>query len=178
MAKRVLRPAAFLDRDGTLVHDEGYMSRPERLRLKRNAANGLRRLAALGYRLVVVTNQSGVSRGYFTRGDLDRMHRRLRTLLRARGVRLDGVYACPHRDEDRCACRKPKPGLLKRAARELGLDLRRSVMFGDADRDVLAGRAAGARTVLVGDRAAEMPDYNAKDLLDAAMWLERQIVGE
>jgi D-glycero-D-manno-heptose 1,7-bisphosphate phosphatase len=166
------RRAVFLDRDGTLVHDEGYMSRPEQLRPIRNAAAGVKRFIAMGFVPVVVTNQSGVSRGYFTARALDRMHRRLKALFRERGVRFDAIYACPHRDEDRCACRKPKPGLLQRAARELGLDLRRSVMIGDSDRDILAGRAAGAITICVGDPGASRPDYVASDVVDAARWME------
>src|SRR5688572_23707599 len=117
------RPALFLDRDGTIVHDGGYMSRPSELRLIRNAAVGIRRIAALGYLPVVVSNQSGVSRGLITPKQLDAMHRRLRLMLSTRGVRLGGIYACPHQDEDSCDCRKPKSGMLKRAARELRLDL-------------------------------------------------------
>jgi histidinol-phosphate phosphatase family protein len=162
------RPAIFLDRDGTLVHDEGYMSDPRRLRLKRNVVNGVKRFVAMGYVPVVVTNQSGVSRGLFTAAQLDRMHRRLTAMLKARGVRLAGIYACPHRDEDRCGCRKPKAGLLRRAARELGLDLRSSVMIGDTDRDVGAGRAVGATAILLGRGEA---DYAAMDLVDAAKWV-------
>ena len=161
-------PALFLDRDGTLVHDEGYMSDPSRLRFKRNVVHGVKRIIAMGFVPVVVTNQSGVSRGLFTAGQLDRMHARLSAMFRARGVRLAAVYACPHQDEDRCGCRKPKAGLLRRAARELKLDLRRSVMIGDTDRDVGAGRAAGATTIILERGEA---DYVAKDLLDAARWL-------
>ncbi len=162
------RPALFLDRDGTLVHDEGYMSDPTRLRFKRNVVNGIRRIVAMGYVPVVITNQAGVGRGYFTIKQLDAMHARLQAMLRARGIELAGIYACPHHPDDGCACRKPKPGLLKRAARDLGLDLRRSVMIGDTDRDVGAGRAVGATSILIGKGKA---DYAARDLLDAARWL-------
>ncbi|MBI2932420.1 MAG: HAD family hydrolase [Planctomycetes bacterium] len=169
------RPAAFLDRDGTLVHDDGYMSRPEQLRPMRNAAYGIRRLIALGFVPVVVTNQSGVGRGLITRAQMARMTDRLRRLFAERGVRFAGVYVCPHHPDDGCACRKPKAGLLTRAARELKLDLKRSVMIGDSDRDVVAGRTVGARTILVGRKAMGRPsaDHVARDLIDAARWLSR-----
>jgi histidinol-phosphate phosphatase family protein len=116
--------------------------------------------------LVVVTNQSGVARGLITRKGLEIIHARLLKLLKSRGVRVEAIYVCPHlpdgkvrRYAKRCDCRKPKPGLLKRAARELRLDLRRSVTVGDTPRDVAAGRAAGTRTILLG--------RDARDLLDA-----------
>lgn len=168
------RPALFLDRDGTLVHDEGYMSRPGQLRLIRNAVPGIRRLVALGYVPVVVSNQSGVGRGLFTRRQLDAMMKRLKRMLADRGVRLAGMYVCPHRPDTGCACRKPKPGLLRRAARELGLDLRRSIIVGDSARDVEAGRAVGARTILVatGAERRAAADFTARDLLHAARWVE------
>ncbi len=164
------RPALFLDRDGTLVHDDGYMSDPAKLRFLRNAVNGVKRFVAMGYVPVVVTNQSGVGRGYFTRAQLDRMHGRLKAMFRARGVKLAGIYACVHHPDERCACRKPAPGLLKAAARELGLDLKRSVIVGDTGRDVGAGRAVGATTICVGDAEGSRPDYVAADLLEAAEW--------
>ena len=147
------------------------MSDPKRLRFKRNVVHGIKRIVALGYVPVVVTNQSGVGRGYFTMQQLDAMHAKLRAMLRARGLEVAGIYACPHHPDDRCACRKPKAGLLKRAARELKLDLARSVMIGDTENDVGAGRAVGATTVLVGAKGDA--DYVAKDLLDAARWLAR-----
>ena len=115
---------------------------------------------------VIVTNQSGLARGLFTRKSLELIHARLLKLLRARGVKVEAIYVCPHlpggkikRYAKRCDCRKPKPGLLKRAARELGLDLRASVTIGDSPRDVAAGKKAGTRTILLG--------HDARDLLDA-----------
>jgi D-glycero-D-manno-heptose 1,7-bisphosphate phosphatase len=144
-----LRPAIFLDRDGTVVYDRDHLADPERLELLPGAAEGLRRLAALGYVFVVVTNQSGVARGYFTLGDVDQMNARLTALLEAEGIQLDGIYVCPHGPEDGCDCRKPLPGLLLRAARELGLDLGRSLLIGDRDSDMKAAEAAGIRGILV-----------------------------
>lgn len=169
--------AVFLDRDGTLVHARHYPSRPEHLVLYDGIADGLLKLQAAGFRLVVVTNQSGIARGYFTEDDLDAMHRHLREQLASIGVRLDAIYHCPHHVDGaltalaiRCECRKPQPGMLHRAAADLCLDLDRSWLVGDILDDIEAGRRAGCRTVLV-DLGTErppvvplrMPHYVARD---------------
>jgi histidinol-phosphate phosphatase family protein len=138
-----LRPAVFLDRDGTLNVECGYVTRPEQLRLLPGAADALRGLRSAGYLCVVVTNQSGIARGLLTEEDLGRIHDEMMRQLQAAGAALDGVYYCaagPHDDHPE---RKPAPGMLLRAARELGLDLQRSWMVGDSARDLLAGRRAG-----------------------------------
>lgn len=148
--------AIFLDRDGTLVYPRHYPSRPEHLKLYDGITSGLRRLQAAGFRLIVITNQSGIARGYFTQADLWRMHEHLWAELANRGVRLDGIYSCPHHPDGvlpelamHCACRKPLPGMLLRAARDFDLDLRRSWVIGDILDDVEAGHRADCRAVLV-----------------------------
>jgi D-glycero-D-manno-heptose 1,7-bisphosphate phosphatase len=171
------RPALFLDRDGTLVHPHHYPSRPEHLALYDGIGPPLGLLQRSGFRLVVVTNQSGLARGYFTAADLDAMHNHLARELAAHDVRLDGVYVCPHHADGvipelsiRCACRKPQPGLLLRAAADLDLALDRSWFLGDILDDVEAGNRAGCRTVLV-DIGSESrpttlqrtPDFVARD---------------
>ncbi|MFF2816317.1 D-glycero-alpha-D-manno-heptose-1,7-bisphosphate 7-phosphatase [Kitasatospora cineracea] len=166
------RPAVLLDRDGTLTEPRHYPSSPAELVLQPGIGAPLRGLRELGVALVVVTNQSGLARGLFTPQDLDAMHRHLRSRLRALGVRLDGIYHCPHHPDGtvpelavRCRCRKPGPGLLLRAAEDLHLDLARSWMVGDFASDVGAGRRAGCRTALVGPAAADpAPDSPAPDL--------------
>ena len=167
-----LSAAAFLDRDGTIAHDRHYLADPNGLELLPNAAAGLRRLSELGFRLVVVTNQSGVGRGYFELDAVERVNERLRELLDEQGIRLDGIYVCPHGPDDGCACRKPAPGLILTAAKELALDLDRSVTIGDREPDVGAGRSAGTLTVAIGNPELGA-DHNAVDLLDAATVLER-----
>jgi histidinol-phosphate phosphatase family protein len=149
-------PAVFLDKDGTLVEDVPYNVDPTQVRLAPGAAEGLAALHEAGYALVVVSNQSGVARGRFPEAALLGVERSLRRLLAAFGVPLAGFYYCPHHPEGavpaytmRCACRKPAPGMLHRAAAELGLDLARSWMVGDILDDVEAGRAAGCRTILI-----------------------------
>jgi D-glycero-D-manno-heptose 1,7-bisphosphate phosphatase len=156
--------AVFLDRDGTIVVDKHYLADPDGLELLPNALEGLRELRELGARLVVVTNQSGVGRGYFPADAVDPMHERLRELLAEGGVELDGIYVCPHAPSEGCDCRKPRTALFEQAAEELGLDLRASYVLGDKGADVEAGRRIGAKSVLVGPR----DDADAPDLLAAA----------
>ena len=156
--------AVFLDRDGTIVVDKHYAFDPDGLELLPNALDGLRELRDLGPRLVVVTNQSGVGRGYFPAEAIEPMHARLRELLVEGGVELDGIYVCPHAPDDGCACRKPGSALFEQAADELGLDLRASFVVGDKKSDVEAGRRIGATPILVG--AAD--DADARDLVGAA----------
>ncbi|WP_331772919.1 HAD family hydrolase (plasmid) [Embleya sp. NBC_00888] len=174
------RPAVFLDRDGTLTEPRHYPSRPEHLVLQGGIGPPLRILQEAGYALVVATNQSGIARGLFTLADLDAMHRRLRSMLVDVGVRIDGIYACPHHPEGTvpphtiaCHCRKPEPGLLHQAARELHLDLTRSWMLGDSPCDTEAGNRAGCRTIFVGPGApANIGEMNAPTTAQAlrALW--------
>ncbi|MEU8218937.1 HAD-IIIA family hydrolase [Micromonospora taraxaci] len=141
----VLYDAVLLDRDGTLIEDVPYNGDPEKVRPVPGARAALDRLRAAGLRLAVVTNQSGLARGYFTGEQMRAVHARVEELL----GRFDAWLVCPHDDEDRCGCRKPAPGLVHAAARELGTTASRCVMVGDIGRDVAAALAAGATGVLV-----------------------------
>ncbi|HEX6059338.1 MAG TPA: HAD family hydrolase [Gemmatimonadaceae bacterium] len=145
------RPAAFLDRDGTIIVDVDYPSRPEQVRLLPGAAAAVRRLNECGIPAIVVTNQSGIARGFVTESDYERVRARLDELLADEGARLDASYHCPHHpDFDvACDCRKPGTGMHERAARELGLDLARSLYVGDRLRDLLPAAALGGRGILV-----------------------------
>ena len=175
------RRFVVLDRDGTLIVEKHYLADPDAVELIEGAGDALRRLAALGLGLVVVTNQSGIGRGLFDGARLAQIHARLETLLAQEGVRLAGIYVCPHHPEDDCACRKPRTELLLRAARELGFDPRRAFVVGDMASDVDLGRAVGATTLLVrtghGARLAEAarpsPDHVVDDLGAAAALIER-----
>lgn len=171
-----MKRVVLLDRDGTINVEREYLSDPAGVALLPNAAAGLRKLRALGFGLIVISNQAGVARGYFTAADVDAVNARLMALLRDEGIALDGIYVCPHGPDDGCACRKPEPGLIQRAAREHGFDVGASVMVGDKAIDVEAGRRAGAGTILVRTgygreteaRADVRPDFVADDLLAAA----------
>ncbi|MCL4182958.1 MAG: HAD-IIIA family hydrolase [Burkholderiaceae bacterium] len=181
-------PAVFLDKDGTIVEDVPFNVDPARLRFAPNALAGLRLLASLGLPLVIVTNQSGLASGRFSRAAFALLRRTLcRRLHDEAGVTLAGWYTCPHAPDapDGCRCRKPAPGLLRRAAARHGFALERSWMIGDILDDVEAGRRAGCTTVLldVGNetvwRMAPMrePHYRCADLLGAAELVAARTVG-
>jgi histidinol-phosphate phosphatase family protein len=152
----LLARAVFLDRDGTLIEDVGYLRDPGQVRLIPGAAHALAELRRARYRLVLVSNQAGIGRGVVSEAEAAAVHRRILGELERAGTTLDDARYCPHAPPVSCACRKPSAGLLLAAARELGLDLSRSVMVGDKPSDVEAGRRAGCRTVFLSfGRAAD-----------------------
>lgn len=149
------RPAVFLDRDGVLNRKPPraeYVRRPDEFEWLPGALEALRRLAAAGFRVLVVSNQAGIARGAMSEADLEEVHRRMLDEARAAGGRIDGVYYCPHGWDDGCDCRKPSPGMLFRAQREHDLDLTRVTFIGDDERDAEAALAAGCRPVLVSEQ--------------------------
>ncbi len=155
-ARRRGAPAVFVDRDGTLNREVHFLRRVADLRLLPGSAAAVRALAEAGFTVVVVTNQSGVARGLIPPATLDAIHATLRRRLRDAGTDVAAVYACPHHPSEgrpplrrRCRCRKPAPGLVERAARDLGLDLARSYCVGDSAADLGLARATGTRSVLV-----------------------------
>jgi len=162
-------PAVFLDRDGTLIEDVGYPRDPDLVRLLDGAAEALLRLAEAGFRLVVVSNQSGIGRGMVGAEEAQAVHDRFVAEFERRGIAFDGAKYCPHAPDEGCDCRKPAPGLLLAAANELGLDLERSFMIGDKHSDAEAGRRAGCRTVLLAGPEVnpDDSDYVAADWSDA-----------
>ncbi len=146
-----MKPAVFLDRDGTVIEEVGHLGEPERVVILPGVPEALRKLSDKGFALVLVTNQAGVARGLFTEADVQAVNRRTEELLEAADVSLDGTYYCPHHPDftGPCDCRKPGPGMLRSAARDLDLDLERSWMVGDHPSDAGAARAAGARPIIV-----------------------------
>ena len=163
--------AVFLDRDGTLLEPVPYLHDPAQVRLVAGAAAALRAVRDAGFLLVVVTNQSGIGRGYFAEEDFVRV---MDALERTTGVLFDGVYHCPHTPDSKCSCRKPAPGMLLAAAREHTIDLARSFSVGDRDGDVLAGLAAGGRAVLLGPGPAPAGVLLAEDLVAAVEIILRE----
>ncbi len=191
---RLPLPAVFLDRDGTINEQMGYINHISRFVLLPGVIQAIRRLNSLQVPVVVVTNQSGLARGYFPESLLQTVHEEMRRQLQAEGAHVDGIYVCPHHPEARqerfrqnCTCRKPKTGLLEQAAAELKLDLSRSYMVGDRWSDLRCGAAAGTATVLVrtgygrgeelyiGPQETLQPDYVADDLLAATAWIAARL---
>lgn len=179
------RRFVILDRDGTVLVERNYLSDPAQVALLPGAAAGLLQLQRLGLGLVVLTNQSGVGRGYFDLERLRQIHERMETMLLAEGVRLDGIYYCPHIPEDGCRCRKPLPGMLERAAADLEFDPAQAFVIGDKPCDVELGRHVGAVTILVRtgygaeveSRGGVAADYVVDGLEGAAQVIERLSVG-
>lgn len=177
------RKAVFLDRDGTIVVDTHFLSSPDQLKLLPNAAKGIRLFKENGYLVIVVTNQSGIARGFFDEGRLILIHEKLVSMLKDEGAMIDDIYYCPHLTEGiieqyklDCDCRKPKPKMFLDAAKQHNIDLTQSLMIGDSEVDMLAGKNAGCKCVLI--EGANQNDkhvfstagvaYIVKDLLDAA----------
>lgn len=186
--------AVFLDRDGTINEQMGYINHVSRFHLLPGVGRAIRALNECGLPVVVVTNQSGLARGYFPASLLDEVHQEMLRLLALEGARVDGIYVCPHHPEAketqyrrRCSCRKPNTGLIEQAAVDLGLDPSSSFMVGDRWSDLRCGAAVGATTVLVltgygrgdacyiGPKQEIQPDYVAADLEEAARWIIARI---
>ncbi|MBK8267638.1 MAG: HAD-IIIA family hydrolase [Planctomycetes bacterium] len=174
------RPAVFVDRDNTLIHDPGYLRHAEHVRLLTGVGEAVAKLRNAGFPVVVVTNQSGVARGYLTESELAAVHQRMQELLQSNGSGVDAIYYCPfltgpeavvdqyRKDSE---LRKPKPGMLLQAATDLNLDLANSWMIGDSERDVMAGKAVGCKTILIGNGNIDVetpPDYTSAGFAKAA----------
>jgi D-glycero-D-manno-heptose 1,7-bisphosphate phosphatase len=180
----------FLDRDGTLIEEAGYLDRLERLVFFPYSVDAVRLLNRAGLAVVIITNQAGVARGIFQEAFVGEAHRHVAERLAQGGARVDGFYYCPHHPEatieqyrQSCECRKPKPGMLRQAAEEIQLDLRRSFVIGDRAHDLQAGAAVGARGILVrtgygrteeaAGKAQLAPAAIVDNLIEAASWILR-----
>ncbi len=167
----------FLDRDGTIIKECEYLSDPAGVQLLPGAAEGLKMLSDAGKKLIILTNQSGIGRGYFTQEQSDAVQCRVKQLLENEGVRIDGLFCCPHVPDAGCDCRKPKTGLAEQAANELGIDLTRCAMVGDKAIDIEMGKNINAVTVLLKTGYGKneilkcQPDLFAESLLDTAQFL-------
>lgn len=182
----MLRPGVFLDRDGTIAEEVGYLNHESRFRLLPGTAEAIGRLNEARLPVIVVTNQSGVGRGYFPESLVQTVHELMRKQLAAAGAHVDAIYYCPHTSADACECRKPKTGMLEKAAKEHGIELARSFVVGDRYGDVELARRAGACSILVrtgygegeylwnSGKWAFQPDFVATDLSDAVTWILRR----
>jgi histidinol-phosphate phosphatase family protein len=173
--KKSAWPTLLLDRDGTLIAERDFLRDPAQVCLLPGVASGLKRLRKAGFRCVVISNQSGVARGIISRAQLKAVRQRFAAELKKRGARLDGYYGCPHLPTAGCPCRKPRLGLVKRAARDLGTTWRRGISLGDRASDVVLGQKTGGWGVFIltgyGRRnrrhlGVVKPDYVARDFAD------------
>lgn len=186
MKKSVRRPAVFLDRDGVLIREVNYLRRLEQVQLLKGSGAAVAVLRRAGFRVVVITNQSGVARGYLSLATLAKVHLRLKADLRRHGARLDGLYFCPHHPDPgegqkKCRCRKPGIGMIEDAVRRHAIDLSLSYFIGDTTTDLATARAAGCTGLLVrtgkGGRDGKYrvkPVRTFRDLAAAARWILRR----
>lgn len=163
--------AVFIDRDDTITKDSPYWHKAEELKFLPGAIKALQKLSNTEYKIIIVTNQSGIGRGYFTQKDFEKLTTEMKRILHQHKVRVDNVYYCPHNPDEGCECRKPSVGLLLQAVNEFGISLNDSWMIGDRDTDVIAGREANVKTIKIGKHMPKElklePNYYAADLLEA-----------
>lgn len=165
--------AVFIDRDGTMAKDVHYCSRPEDFELLPNTAKAIKSLNKHGFKVIVVTNQSGIARGYFTEETLAKIHEKMKKELAKESAWVDAIYYCPHHPDDSCDCRKPKPKLVLQAAKDFDIDLEHSFVVGDLQMDVELGKAVGSCTILVDTSSLQVgegqhkPDGIAPDIIEA-----------
>jgi D,D-heptose 1,7-bisphosphate phosphatase len=173
--------AVFLDRDGTINADPGYLGDPEKFHFLPGVIGGLKRLHEAGYLIFVVSNQSGIARGFFKDEDLRKIHDKMTAALAAEGISLDGIYYCPHHPAEQCSCRKPSPKMVLDASCSFDIDLKGSFFIGDRASDIETGKNAGCGAILVltgagAETLRELPeslspDHIAGDLAEAVSWI-------
>lgn len=177
-----MNKAVFLDRDGTINKEVHYLRDPEQLELLARVPEAIKMLNEIGFKVIIVTNQSAIARGFLTIKKLNEIHVRLKEMLGEKGAAIDAIYFCPHHPGQDCECRKPKPYLILKAAKEHSIDLKNSYMIGDKYIDIKAGKNSKCKTIFVltgyGEEERESiglwdakPDYTAIDLYEAVMWI-------
>jgi D-glycero-D-manno-heptose 1,7-bisphosphate phosphatase len=163
-----LRRVALIDRDGTIIVDKVYLRDPDGIEFAPRAIDGLRLLRDAGFALVLITNQSGIARGYFNATRLEEIHDRLQSMLAAEGLRLEAIYVCPHGPDDGCDCRKPAPGMVRSAMRDFGFGPDEAVLIGDSDADMGAAEAAGVVGLRVASAGTSSATGVSEHFLEAA----------
>ena len=159
----------FLDRDGTInINEPEYVHKISDFKFVPGAISALKKLSKTGYKIIIVTNQSGIARGYYNEKDLKILHNWMLSEFKNKGIRIDGIYYCSHGQDDNCSCRKPKPGMLLKAGQDFGLILSKSWMVGDDDRDIIMGREANVSTIKIGAKMSQKlklePNYYVNKL--------------
>ena len=175
--------AVFVDRDGTINVDGPYLADPDKFEMYPGVGEGIKKLKENGFKIIVITNQSGIARGYFTEDDLAKVHDKMKKEFQKFNVELDGIYYCPHHPDGNCNCRKPKTELFEKAIKEHDIDVKKSYTVGDKIQDVEAGKKIGVKTILIPvsntseeivglkNRVEYSPDYIADDFANAVEWI-------
>ena len=163
----------FLDRDGTIIEDKGYVHKIDDLKFLPGAVSGLKKLQKLGYKFIIISNQAGIARGLYSLKDAETFNHELTARLAKSGVKIEKIYICPHHPEftEKCSCRKPEPGLAKLAAKEFGINLKKSVFIGDKDSDVELGKNCKGAAILIKNNKypnSTPPNFTVADLEEAA----------
>lgn len=173
--------AMFIDRDGTINVNVEYLDNPDDFKMYPGVAEGIKLLKDNGFKIIVVTNQSGIARGYFSEETLEKIHERMKNEFSKKGTSIDAIYYCPHHPDDGCNCRKPNSGLFEKAVKDLKIDVKRSFIIGDRMLDVEAGYKIGCKTVLVPENKEKVekeikeskikPDYVCNDFYSGVKWI-------
>ena len=177
--------AVFFDRDGTIIEEVNYLSKIEQVKILSNSPSAIKLLNDNGFLVIIITNQSGVAREYFSVEDLENVNKHLKSELLKNGAKIDAIHYCPHHPDDGCECRKPKIGLINKAEKEMNIDLKSSFLVGDKISDVQAGLTAGLKSILVltgygKEEKAKIDDMNVKvdfiasDILSAVLWILKE----
>lgn len=160
-----MKPALFIDRDGTLNYDCPYCKNISEIRIYEDIFDPIK-LLSKNYYIIIVTNQSGIAKGIFSVIDLEKMNKKIKDSIESRGGRVDRIYYCPHKNEDKCECRKPNIGMVYDALREFSIDLDKSFVIGDDDKDIMFARNAGIKSIRIRRQGTINGDYFAEDFYD------------
>jgi len=173
--------AVFIDRDGTINVNVEYLDDPNNFKMYPGVAKGIKLLKKNGFKIIVITNQSGIARGYFSKETLEKIHERMKSELLKKGATIDAIYYCPHHPDDNCDCRKPQTGLFKKAFKDLNIDSSKSFIIGDKMLDVEAGYKMGLKTILVPEDKEKVekemrttnikPDFVSKNFYSGVRWI-------
>jgi histidinol-phosphate phosphatase family protein len=173
--------AVFIDRDGTINVNVNYLDDPDNFQMYPTVAKGIKHLQKQGFKIIIITNQSGIARGFFSQEILQKIHEKMLHQLSKEGATVDAIYYCPHHPKDNCECRKPRVGLFEKAAEEFNIDMRQSFMIGDRMLDIEAGYKSGCKTILVPENHSKVkeeleasiikPDYICNDFYSGVLWI-------
>ena len=177
----MVNKAVFIDRDGTININSGYIIKPDHLQIYSGVSKGIRLLNEHGFKIIIITNQSGIARGFYSEKILEEIHKKLKIELKKENAKIDAIYYCPHHPNENCNCRKPKPGLLEQAITDLNIDKEKSYMIGDRMLDIEAGSKIGCKTILIPEdnekiekemkRSSVIPDYICNSFFSGVKWI-------